>query len=233
MVDDADSLVRVDEALRLPQSDRRSGYGLRDYIFIKADSFCPIQRLTDQPCAVVPSVFDVNVRWVFFAQRLAVPAVNLPGKSSIVKAAEQLVREGLAPGVRLLVDVKLLQPFEIISMLCFEHGGTRYAYGRDSHVPEALGVAFSLDQYAVTGLLEFREPPYAVGEDLPFGAIAPAEIFLSVAFPVQDYLPICPKIRDSKVWDSVFVFLRGKAAGVPQKFQGELFVRTVLLQSVW
>ena len=148
-----------------------------------------------------------------------------------MKAAEQHVREGQAPGVRLLVDVKP-QPLEILGLVRFEQGGTRYADGGDSHVPEALGVALALNQNAVTGLLKFREPPHAIWENLPLGAIAPAEVLLPVAFPVQDYLPVCPKVGDFKVWDSVVVLLCRQAAGVPQKFQWELFIHAILFQSV-
>ena len=104
MVNDADSFVRVEEALRLPQSDGRSGDCLREHILIEADSFRPTQRLPDQLCAVFPPVFDENVRRVFFAQRLAVPAVDFSCEAPIVEAAEQLVREGLPTGVRLLVN---------------------------------------------------------------------------------------------------------------------------------
>ena len=102
-VDPADSLVRVNPALRLSETDRCAADRFGDVLFFVVHRFCGFQGIPDQLGSLFPAMLDVKVRRVFFAESLAAPLVDLSLVASIPEAGADLVDEGVAAAVRLVV----------------------------------------------------------------------------------------------------------------------------------
>ena len=106
-VDPADSLVRVNPALRLSETDRCAADCFGDVLFFVVHRFCGFQGIPDQLGSLFPAMLDVKVGRVFFTESLAAPLVDLSLVASIPEAGADLVDEGVAAAVRLVVQVQL------------------------------------------------------------------------------------------------------------------------------
>ena len=145
----------------LAEVDGRSLCGLRGEVLLQVYPFRSFESFPDLLGRCVPAMLEVQFAWVLHVEAVAGPEAYLPGEAALLQAVEHLPGEGIAAGVRFLVDVQL-QVLKGGGLVALEHRGPGHSYGGEAHVPQRLRASLSLHQNGPAGLFHFREPLFPV-----------------------------------------------------------------------